>query len=367
MKVLFLCKRHSTGKDSLEDRYGRLFQLPAGLAELGAEVQVLSLSYRLAPRESEVSLAPNFKWQDFSLTPRGLGAYFRVIRAMRSEPPDVVYSSSDALQIALGDRVARNLAVPHVADLYDDYEAFGLTRFPGLKSALRRACIRADQLTVVSQSLREIVSRRGALMTRIHHLPNGVETAVQRVSRTALLARLNIPPSARLVGAVGALDESRGITDLFDAFGRLENDHPDLHLVLVGKETGRTLSRRGQRIHRLGSLSHADALDVVGALDVAVVCNRDGAFARACHPMKLVEAISMSVPVVAAAVGEVRRLLESRPDSLYPPGDSAVLASRIASHLATPRPLDPSLARTWGEICVDLHEILHRASEDHRR
>src|SRR5690606_3151404 len=92
--------------------------------------------------------------------------------------------------------------------------------------------------------------------------------------------------------------------------------------------------------------------------DVSVVCNRDSRFSRACHPMKLVESAAVGVPVVAASVGEVARLLAPYPEMLYPPGDSEALVERIARQLETRHRPDASLASRWEEVSLRLHHVL---------
>lgn len=358
MRVLVLCKRFSTGKDSLADRYGRLFHLPEGLARHGWDVDVLSLSYRRWSGGVEAASAPRFAWRDFPVGPKGLLAYREAISGLEASPPDVVWSTSDALHAVIGARVASAFRVPHVVDLYDDYEAFGLTRIPGLRRGLRAACLSAAGVTVVSRTLMETLAQRMPGPIAQHHLPNGVMPLTVSGDKTALLSRLGLPHGARLVGTVGALDPERGIGDLFGSFEILARRFPDLHLVLVGREQGPSVSLRHPRIHRLGVLPHAEALAVIAALDVSVVCNRDGLFARACHPMKLVESAMVGTPVVAAAVGEVARLLQGRPDSLYRPGDLTGLAERIEAQLGSPKPLDPTLARQWDDLAEDLGRIL---------
>jgi hypothetical protein len=49
MKILVLNKRQYMGKDLLDDRFGRFWELPLELARLGHEVRGLALSYRRRP------------------------------------------------------------------------------------------------------------------------------------------------------------------------------------------------------------------------------------------------------------------------------------------------------------------------------
>src|SRR5690606_38584229 len=175
----------------------------------------------------------------------------------------------------------RKLGVPHVVDLYDDYESFGLTQLPGLRRAFRAACVRADGLTVVSTTLMETLTSLHGRGIRQWHIPNGVSIGALPFDRTGLLERLGLPRDARLIGMVGALDPSRGVADLFNAFAKLAPAIPELHLVLAGRESGPTRDIRHPRIHRMGMLPHSEAMAVLAALDVSVVCNRDSRFSRA--------------------------------------------------------------------------------------
>ena len=45
MRIAFLCKRRYMGKDVIDDRYARLYEIPYQLAECGHDVLGLCLSY----------------------------------------------------------------------------------------------------------------------------------------------------------------------------------------------------------------------------------------------------------------------------------------------------------------------------------
>lgn len=46
MRVVVLTKRQYTNRDVIDDRYGRLWEIPLGLAREGHEVTCVCLSYR---------------------------------------------------------------------------------------------------------------------------------------------------------------------------------------------------------------------------------------------------------------------------------------------------------------------------------
>lgn len=346
MRILVLCKRQYTGRDLLDDRYGRLYELPKALAARGHEITVLATSYRLRGAVDRVE--GGVSWRSMNVLPLPWGVVKRWRDAALALEPDVIVGSSDALHLVGAERLARAMGLPCALDLYDDYEAFGLTRVPGVRRLLRDACQRAEAVFVVSTRLAAMVTQRGVQPQRVHLLRNGVpEDFAPHATRLEARSRLGLPLDVQLVGTAGALDGSRGITDLFEAVRGLQTSHPKLRLVLAGRLHRNAEKRLPAGTLQLGTLCHADVALLFRALDVGVVCNRDAPFARACHPMKLVELVACGTPVVAADVGEVTRLLSGRADALYTPGDHEMLSDRIRQQLLVPLPLKPQLADRW--------------------
>jgi glycosyltransferase involved in cell wall biosynthesis len=115
----------------------------------------------------------------------------------------------------------------------------------------------------------------------------------------------------------------------------------------------------------LGTLCHAEVALLFRALDVGVVCNRDSPFARACHPMKLVEMVACGIPVVAADVGEISSLLSDRADARYVPGNHTMLSDRIRQQLLSPLPLKPQLAVGWLALAENMLDALRSAVRAH--
>ena len=359
MKVLVLCKRFHTGKDLVADRFGRLFELPEAMAIAGHEVQGIAMAYRRA-RMPAAPVSDRVSWHVGDLSVGGLLDYRHALhQALRDWRPDVIWAGSDALQAGLGARLARREAIPLVIDLYDDYEAFGLTRLPGMRGLLRRACRGANALTVVSRTLARKVATAYGVTAPVHVLGNGVrEDLFHPRDGAAARRQFGLPGDAHLIGAVGALTDDRGIDDLWRAFQHLAATDERLWLVLAGRRSSRSASWSHPRLRWLGELPLEAAAAAVSALDVAVVCNRDSLFGRACHPLKLVEAVAAGRPVVAAAVGDVGLLLAGRPDCLYPPGDWHTLAQRITGQLASPSPVRNLPAPSWTDVGADLARVL---------
>jgi glycosyltransferase involved in cell wall biosynthesis len=370
MRVLVLSKRQYTGKDLLDDRYGRLFEIPAALATAGHDVRGLALSYRRrASGQYRWSDVPRLSWHSANALPMGLIRHASwAARELASWRPQIIWASSDALQGVLGARLATSYDVPLVIDLYDNYESFGLTRLPGLKRWFRLACRRADGLSIVSRSLAQHVAVTCAPEGRICLLGNGVDGDLfKHGDREASRRSLGLPTHARLIGTAGAITAGRGIGDLFEAFVSLADEDETLWLVIAGPRDGTPAKYRHPRIIDLGMLPWVSIPLLFNSLDVAVVCNRDSEFGRYCFPMKLQEMNACGVPVVAAAVGDVASILETVPNALYPPGDAVALAAAIRAQLAAPSVLAVPRVATWHALGQQLGSFFREVLETHRQ
>lgn len=361
MRVLVLCKRQYTGKDLLDDRYGRLFELPAELAARGHEVAGLACAYR--PRGRSFRLGAGVRWWSVDAWPSPL-AWRRQCDAIQSElHPQVIWASSDAIHAVAAVGLGRKWGIPVVVDLYDDYESFGLTRLPGLRRMFRRACARAEAVSVVSHALAETVRRRTPNAAPIEVISNGAPAGFgsDMPTREEARRRLGLPLELRLVGTAGALDASHGIDDLLHAYAVLHERHADVRLVVAGPRDGATARALGRGVIDLGTLLHERIPWLYAALDVGVCCNRDSAFGRACYPLKLVEMLACGLPVVAASVGDAAMLLQERPHCLYPAGDANTLVQRLEAQLSAPVTVPKKVAMSWRALAEKLEALLYAA------
>lgn len=364
MRILVLTKRQYTGKDLLAERYGRIFEIPAALSRRGHDVRGIALSYRNRGQEDFAwPDLPGMRWRSVDACPQGILRYARVLDDWTEDwRPDVIWASSDMPHAVLAERWARTRQVPLVLDLYDNYESFGLSKLPGLKAAFRRACRRAQALTVVSHALNGYVSSSYALSCPVTVLQNGVRLDLfqprdKRASRVAI----GLPVEARVIGTVGAISSGRGIEMMFEAFMEMADSDPELWLVHAGPVDAAIAKRyRHPRIRDLGVQPTDQVPQILASLDVAIICNRDSDFGRYCFPLKLHEILAMKIPFVAAAVGDVVEVMSPYQQLLFTPGDVTQLQSRIAMQLRDP--LVPGLkAPGWDDCADSLEKVLKEA------
>jgi glycosyltransferase involved in cell wall biosynthesis len=342
--------------------------LPQALAARGHQVQGLLLSYRRRPEGTMQPAGPSgVCWRSINAgfpLPVGLVRHGRALREMlRAPAPDVVWAGSDVFHAIRAARQCRAARIPFVIDLYDNYEAFAAAAMPGVKAMFKSACRAAAGLTVVSHSLEEFVRQRYGVTAPRLVLGNAVSKSVFRpIPRSAARAALGLPEHTRLVGTAGAISADRGIDVLFEAFAGLADEFPDLRLVFAGPRD-RTPDRHRHAHHiDLGILEPGRVPYLLSALDVAVICNADSDFGRYCFPQKFHEMVACGTPLVAAGVGEMLRLLASRPDCLFRPGSAESLRDCLRRQLGAPRPITHLAAPDWRDHAPVLEEFLARAA-----
>jgi len=222
--------------------------------------------------------------------------------------------------------------------------------------AERLACRFAHRVVCVSQSVREkaiasgLTSRERTVVLGSGSC-NGVdarrfEGTPELMSRAAELRRqLEIPAEAPVVLFVGRLTCDKGIPELTDAFQRLNNQFPDLRLLLVGCfEDGDPLPfdvRRRLGTHARVILAGAvkDTAPYYAIADILVLPSR-----REGLPTVILEGQAAGKPVIgASATGIVDLVVDGETGLLIPVGDVAALAEAIAKLIS-----DKSLARKLG-------------------
>jgi glycosyltransferase involved in cell wall biosynthesis len=361
MKILVLTKRQYMGKDLLDDRFGRFWELPLALARRGHEVQGIALSYRKRDTGLLCHVPEELTWHRLNLLKRGLPAlqsYLRYARRLAMDfRPDIIWACSDAFHAIFGCHVSTRIGAKCVIDLYDNFESYPATRAPGVLSLFKRAIKVANGITCVSSQLADYVRDRYAGRAPALVMENAVRTDLF-YPRDRLVSRreLNLPQTARLVGTAGALSKSRGMDAFYRAFAILAPQENDLHVALAGPRRQSSKIPRGERIHDLGNLPLERVPFFLNALDVAVVNNRDSAFGRFNFPQKAREAIACRVPLVAADVGTMRTLLADHPELLFAPDDPESLAQALSRQLANPVILE-SKVPTWIDLAEQLENF----------
>jgi glycosyltransferase involved in cell wall biosynthesis len=366
MRITFLCKRHYTGKDVLLDRYGRLYEWPSQLAQLGHEVRAWCLDYRGRQAETQQHEAKpgTLAWASLGVGGVQAGRVatypYRLHRQLMDFKPDLVIGASDIPHVALAAWLGRRLGVSSVVDLYDNFESFGQARIPGFRALLAYAIRNASLVVTVSQSLREKVLTDHTPAHPVLVMPNGVNSAVFFPgTRTQARLALGLPVDAQLIGTAGGLSRMKGLGTVYAAWQHVERHHPGLHLVLAGPVEKGFRPPVGPRVHYLGELPERQVADLFRALDVGIIPLRDSPFGRYCFPQKAYEMLASHLPVVVANTGEMASLFAPWPQILFAPDDAEQLSCVMLRQLERPNLLAIPVL-DWSTLVKQLEPTFER-------
>jgi teichuronic acid biosynthesis glycosyltransferase TuaC len=352
--ILILTKRQYISKDLIDDRFGRFWELPLGLATRGHTVRGLCLSYKR--RKEGITRDGPVIWESVNAGPlkiRGLLRFISRASSLASQA-DVLWACSDSFYGIIGYWLSRRYLVPLVFDLYDNFEYYLVARLPVLKQLYRWVLCKCDAVTCVSRPLARLVRSYGR-HGPVNVMENGVRKDLFRpLDKKLCRKELTLPQDCRIIGTAGAIFKNRGILTLFEAFKRLKSKYPDLRLALAGPRDIKIPQLPG--LIDLGILPLDKVPLLLNALDVAVIANRENDFGRYCFPQKAREIMACRVPLIAARVGSMGELFCDHPSWLYDPDNALSLAEALERRL-TEQDTGYGDVPDWSDLALKLKRI----------
>lgn len=344
-------------RDVLNDRYGRLYQIPTKLAAAGAQVHAIVASYRMGlPKPFSLKI-DGVTWSSYKL-PISLGPYLKAIGKAAAQA-DVVIVSSDCFHVALGGWLKSKFNKPLIVDLYDNYESFGMARLPFVKTYYHRGLRAADLICCNGNMLEQYAKERAG----------GIETIVLRstiesgtfCNKPKHLCRqaLGLSATQKLVGIAGGLTADRGIGRIYDACRNLINQGFELGLVLAGGTDARWPIPADKWVKYLGDLPHDRMVDFYNAVDLNVIQVRADDFGQYCFPQKADEILATGAPFIAANVGELAFVFRDYPEILFEPDNAAEIQTVIRSQLSSPTSVSVEI-ETWA---LSVQRLYNRLKE----
>lgn len=179
------------------------------------------------------------------------------------------------------------------------------------KQKLRAA---AALFIAVTPRARDTLVAEGVAPERIRVIPAALDTDRFRpgVGDRFLAAKLGLPRSARIVLFIGRMIREKGVTELVQAFARIDRRGPDTHLVFVGngpqlprvKRAAAALGVAGC-VHFLPGQSYQDVPRVFSSADVVVVPSLSTPYWQEQFGYVLVEAMAAARPVITTRSGSI--------------------------------------------------------------
>ena len=275
---------------------------------------------------------------------RGLGpTAYRNLRYLSSTwDPDLIHAHLPSAGILA--RLASRVPV-----VYTEHNIAASYRQP-TRSVNRLTYGRNASVIAVSEAVAESLAGYPGPTPRV--IPNGVSVSVSPAEIEAVRTELGIQADQSLVVHVGNIRPHKGHENLIAATAVLVASDPHVMVVSVGAEKhDGDLARVRASAESAGVSEHIrftgrreDARSFLAAADVVVnPADVEGL------PLAILEALALSRPVVATAVGGVPAVvMDNVTGLLVPPGDPAALAAGMRTALDSPD------AKGWGQAGAEL-------------
>jgi len=170
---------------------------------------------------------------------------------------------------------------------------------------------------------------------------------------------------------VGRLEQRKGVAHLVRAFARLQNQYPQLRLVIGGDGPERAVLEQQARelgLERVLFLGYVPAADLPRLFASADLFCAPATYAES-FGIVLIEAMAAGLPIVAAANAGYAGLLAAHPGNLLvPPGDDRAMAGAIAALVAQPdyaraigrRNHEAARRYSWGSVGQAIMAVYER-------
>ena len=356
LRILVLTKRQYTGKDLIDDYFGRLREIPFELSQMGHIVTGLCLSYK--QKNEGLFRDGNVRWQSINTGKLKFSGLFRFIREAKrqSKSADLIWACSDSFYGIIGYILSRTYRIPLIFDLYDNFEYFFAAKLPIIKQVYRHVIRNSAAVSCVSDPLVELVKNFYGKKEGVFKIENAVRKDLFRpLNRLESRNFLRLPQEGKFIGTAGSLTLNRGIESFFNAYLKLKTFHPDLHLVVAGPRN--VALPKDDHIHDLGLLPLETVPHLFNALDVAVVCVKDNDFGKYCFPQKAREIMACDVPIAASNVGSLRAIFSVHPEWLFDPDSIDSIVSTI-NHRLNERMTGYETLPSWKDMAGNFERII---------
>jgi colanic acid biosynthesis glycosyl transferase WcaI len=266
-----------------------------------------------------------------------------IFASFRVKKPDIVVATSPQFFVGVaGAIIAKLKRRPFVLEIRDLWpksivelgqlsEGPILSALEHLEKWLYRS---ASGVVVNTRTFHDHITARGVDSDRMELVYNGVDPALfsPRPKNDELLRSLDLSGQFT-VAYVGTLGLAQGLTLLVDVAERMKS-RSDLCFVLIGDGADRAkieadIATRGlENIKLLGLQPRQSMPDWIASIDVLLVLLRDLPVFETVIPSKIFEFLAQERPVILAAKGEIRRMMEEA-------GGALVIDPEVEDQLVT--------------------------------
>lgn len=282
-------------------------------------------------------------------------AYSIVAQARSLPDPDVILATSPPIFVPMaGHFLAKRKRKPWVLEVRDLWPA-SIKGVGVAKGAILRPIEKielglyasAKRVIVVTEPFRDDLTTRGVPEEKIDVVTNGTDIVpIDPNSRAKVRHEFGLSDSDFVVGFAGTMGMAQGSAILVRAAARLK-DRSQIRFLVVGEGAERAMVESQARAMNLPNIRfhnfipHDRVPELLNALDLGTVLLKNDPVFETVIPSKIFELFAARRPVLAAAAGEARRVIESAAAGVcVEPENDADFADRIIALEADPGRLE---------------------------
>jgi len=256
----------------------------------------------------------------------------RLRKYLRSERIDIVHAHRDDALIAA--RLAlRGLDSPVLV------AQRGTTSPPSYFAGLAFRSTKTRAVVSVAEAVKESLIDANVDPAKIHVVYGSVdlEKFAPREPNQEILATLNLPPGARIIGSLSAYRGAKGFPDMIKALREVLPEFPDVFVVFLGERVPKKVRPRAKKAginDQCRFVGHqSNVADWISIMELTLVTARS----REGLSGVLRESLAMGVPVISTDCSGNREIAQpGRTGLLVPVGDVAAMAEAIRQALREP-------------------------------
>jgi PEP-CTERM/exosortase A-associated glycosyltransferase len=271
----------------------------------------------------------------------------RIEQIARIESPALLHAHSPVLNVIPALRVGRKLGIPVVYEIRAFWEDAAVDhgtysenswKYRMVRSMETWACRRARQVAVLCNGIKNDLMQRGIPEQKLTPVFNGINPEDFRaLERDQQLAASLGTTGKKVLGFVGSFYRYEGLDLLVKAFAKLCEKRDDIVLVLVGGgETEKELREQvdntnlRSKVVIPGRFPHDKIPAIYSLIDILVYPRYSMRLTELVTPLKPLEAMAMSKPLVASDIGGHRELIRNEfTGLLFEPGNVDSLVATL--------------------------------------